>query len=167
MLEEMRSWKNNFSLLDNFETASLPTTSPEERKRLLSFVVCGGGPTGVETAAVRFYPDRSLHDVMSCDSRKYMTFAKKTLSIMSVWQLCLYVNFFYHHVVVSQTLQRRGFDTRYPVSFPYLEHCKQTLHSSGLHFQHFLQYSEAISKYAEVKFTLHVVMPGSLMQLSP
>lgn len=38
---------------DNFEAASLPTTSPEERKRLLSFVVCGGGPTGVETAAVR------------------------------------------------------------------------------------------------------------------
>ena len=37
---------------DNFETASLPTTTPEERKRLLSFVVCGGGPTGVETAAV-------------------------------------------------------------------------------------------------------------------
>ncbi len=29
----------------------MPTTSPEERKRLLSFVVCGGGPTGVETAA--------------------------------------------------------------------------------------------------------------------
>ncbi|KAF8201713.1 hypothetical protein BJ912DRAFT_1054030 [Pholiota molesta] len=29
----------------------LPTTSAEERKRLLSFVVCGGGPTGVETAA--------------------------------------------------------------------------------------------------------------------
>jgi hypothetical protein len=39
---------------DNFETASLPTTSPEDRKRLLSFVVCGGGPTGVETAAVSF-----------------------------------------------------------------------------------------------------------------
>ncbi|KAG6844138.1 hypothetical protein H0H87_009525 [Tephrocybe sp. NHM501043] len=38
-------------IMDNFEIASLPTTSPEERKRLLSFVVCGGGPTGVETAA--------------------------------------------------------------------------------------------------------------------
>ncbi|KIK59475.1 hypothetical protein GYMLUDRAFT_44452 [Collybiopsis luxurians FD-317 M1] len=38
-------------VMDNFEAASLPTTSPEERKRLLSFVVCGGGPTGVETAA--------------------------------------------------------------------------------------------------------------------
>lgn len=39
---------------DNFEMASLPTTSAEERKRLLSFVICGGGPTGVETAAVNY-----------------------------------------------------------------------------------------------------------------
>lgn len=38
-------------ILDNLEIASLPTTSKEERQRLLSFVVCGGGPTGVETAA--------------------------------------------------------------------------------------------------------------------
>lgn len=41
-------------LLDNIERAALPTTSPEERKRLLSFVVCGGGPTGVEFAAELF-----------------------------------------------------------------------------------------------------------------
>ncbi|OZJ02904.1 hypothetical protein BZG36_04919 [Bifiguratus adelaidae] len=41
-------------VLDNFEKASLPTTSPEERKQLLSFVVCGGGPTGVEYAAELF-----------------------------------------------------------------------------------------------------------------
>ncbi|SNX85333.1 probable NADH dehydrogenase (ubiquinone), 64 kD subunit, mitochondrial [Melanopsichium pennsylvanicum] len=38
-------------ILDNLEVASLPTTTAEERKRLLSFVVCGGGPTGVEVAA--------------------------------------------------------------------------------------------------------------------
>ena len=38
-------------MVDNFEVAALPTTSEEDRKRLLSFVVCGGGPTGVETAA--------------------------------------------------------------------------------------------------------------------
>ncbi|GAC74283.1 NADH-dehydrogenase [Moesziomyces antarcticus T-34] len=38
-------------ILDNLEVAALPTTTPEERQRLLSFVVCGGGPTGVETAA--------------------------------------------------------------------------------------------------------------------
>ncbi|WFC99861.1 hypothetical protein MYAM1_002607 [Malassezia yamatoensis] len=38
-------------LIENLEIASLPTTSPKTRERLLSFVVCGGGPTGVEIAA--------------------------------------------------------------------------------------------------------------------
>lgn len=50
---------------DNLETASLPTTTPEERKRLLSFVVCGGGPTGVEFAA-------ELADMMSEDVLNYV-----------------------------------------------------------------------------------------------
>ncbi|SCU78856.1 LAMI_0A06282g1_1 [Lachancea mirantina] len=39
---------------NNLELACLPTTTDEERKRLLSFVVCGGGPTGVEFAAEVF-----------------------------------------------------------------------------------------------------------------
>lgn len=39
------------TILDNFERAVLPTTSDDERRKLLSFVVCGGGPTGVEFAA--------------------------------------------------------------------------------------------------------------------
>ncbi|KAG9050650.1 hypothetical protein FS837_003750 [Tulasnella sp. UAMH 9824] len=53
-------------IIDNVEIASLPTATPEERKRLLSFVICGGGPTGVEVAAeisdlvhedlVRYFP---------------------------------------------------------------------------------------------------------------
>ncbi|KAI6045551.1 hypothetical protein EDC04DRAFT_2140477 [Pisolithus marmoratus] len=51
-------------IINNFETASLPTTSPEERKRLLSFVVCGGGPTGVETAA-------EIHDLCQEDIINY------------------------------------------------------------------------------------------------
>jgi NADH:ubiquinone reductase (non-electrogenic) len=34
-----------------FERASLPGLSAEERKRLVHFVICGGGPTGVEFAA--------------------------------------------------------------------------------------------------------------------
>ncbi|GAA5810668.1 hypothetical protein MFLAVUS_004094 [Mucor flavus] len=38
-------------IIENVEKACLPTTTPEERRRLLSFVVCGGGPTGVEFAA--------------------------------------------------------------------------------------------------------------------
>ncbi|KDR73557.1 hypothetical protein GALMADRAFT_251296 [Galerina marginata CBS 339.88] len=50
-------------IMDNFETASLPTTSPEDRKRLLSFVVCGGGPTGVETAAEIY--DFCQEDIMN------------------------------------------------------------------------------------------------------
>ncbi|KAJ6502224.1 hypothetical protein C8R45DRAFT_819047 [Mycena sanguinolenta] len=50
-------------IMDNFEAASLPTTTPEERKRLLSFVVCGGGPTGVETAAEIY--DFCQEDIMN------------------------------------------------------------------------------------------------------
>lgn len=42
------------SILTNLEYACLPTTTDEERKRLLSFVVSGGGPTGVEFAAELF-----------------------------------------------------------------------------------------------------------------
>ncbi|KAL8832292.1 MAG: hypothetical protein Q9191_000346 [Dirinaria sp. TL-2023a] len=38
----------------NVEAACLPTTSDEERRRLLSFVISGGGPTGVEFAAELF-----------------------------------------------------------------------------------------------------------------
>lgn len=41
-------------VIRNLEVACLPTTSDEERKRLLSFVVSGGGPTGVEFAAELF-----------------------------------------------------------------------------------------------------------------
>ncbi|KAE8230692.1 hypothetical protein CF326_g4300 [Tilletia indica] len=51
-------------IMDNLEIAALPTTTPEERKRLLSFVVCGGGPTGVETAS-------EIHDMMSEDVLEY------------------------------------------------------------------------------------------------
>lgn len=42
------------TVLKNLEKACLPSISDEERRRLLSFVVCGGGPTGVEFAAELF-----------------------------------------------------------------------------------------------------------------
>ncbi|KAJ6163425.1 hypothetical protein N7497_003404 [Penicillium chrysogenum] len=51
-IDDARQIKNK--ILDNMELACLPTTSDEERRRLLSFVVCGGGPTGVEFAAELF-----------------------------------------------------------------------------------------------------------------
>ena len=39
------------AISDAFESAMTPTQTIEERKRLLHFVVVGGGPTGVEFAA--------------------------------------------------------------------------------------------------------------------
>ncbi len=52
-------------VIDCFENASLPEISEEERKSYLRFVVCGGGPTGVEFAA-------ELHDFIEEDvSKKY------------------------------------------------------------------------------------------------
>ncbi|KAL1868639.1 hypothetical protein Plec18167_008231 [Paecilomyces lecythidis] len=57
-VDHARAIKNK--VLENLEMACLPTTSDEERKRLLSFVVCGGGPTGVEFAA-------ELYDLLNED----------------------------------------------------------------------------------------------------
>jgi len=51
-ISDARTIRN--AIIRNLETACLPTTDDEERRRLLSFVVCGGGPTGVEFAAELF-----------------------------------------------------------------------------------------------------------------
>ncbi|KAI8365447.1 hypothetical protein EDC96DRAFT_565300 [Choanephora cucurbitarum] len=74
--------KIRHKVTENVEKACLPTTSPEERKKLLSFVVCGGGPTGVEFAAelsdwinedlVKWFPklireDITIHIIQSRD----------------------------------------------------------------------------------------------------
>ncbi|CAL0303919.1 unnamed protein product [Lupinus luteus] len=51
------------TVIDLFERASLPSLSVEDKKKLLSFVVVGGGPTGVEFAA-------ELHDFVHEDLSK-------------------------------------------------------------------------------------------------
>lgn len=52
-------------VVDCFENASLPDLTEDEKKSYLRFVVCGGGPTGVEFAA-------ELHDFIEDDiKRKY------------------------------------------------------------------------------------------------
>ena len=53
-------------IMDNFERACLPSTTEEERKELLSFVVAGGGPTGVEFAS-------ELFDMMEEDLSPYVS----------------------------------------------------------------------------------------------
>eukprot|EP00882_Tetradesmus_deserticola_P003879 GHRQ01004103.1.p1 GENE.GHRQ01004103.1~~GHRQ01004103.1.p1 ORF type:complete len:615 (+),score=301.43 GHRQ01004103.1:630-2474(+) len=47
-----------------FERAALPYTPEDERKKLLSFVICGGGPTGVEVAA-------EIHDFVYNDLKAH------------------------------------------------------------------------------------------------
>lgn len=61
-IEDARSIRGR--ILDNLEIASLPTTTPEERERLLSFVISGGGPTGVETAS-------EIYDMLNEDVLDY------------------------------------------------------------------------------------------------
>lgn len=46
-------------LMDAFESANYPGVTEEEKRRLLRFVVVGGGPTGVEYAA-------ELHGTAQC-----------------------------------------------------------------------------------------------------
>lgn len=41
----------------NVEAASVPGLPEEQRRRLMSFVICGGGPTGIEFCA-------ELHDLL-------------------------------------------------------------------------------------------------------
>ncbi|KAJ2380636.1 hypothetical protein H4S02_006585, partial [Coemansia sp. RSA 2611] len=51
-------------IMANFEKVMLPTTPDDEKRRLLTFVVCGGGPTGCEFAA-------ELHDLLTEDLKHY------------------------------------------------------------------------------------------------
>ncbi|KIH92269.1 NADH dehydrogenase [Sporothrix brasiliensis 5110] len=57
-IDDARKIRNK--VVQNLEIACLPTTPDEERRRLLSFVVSGGGPTGVEFAA-------ELYDMLNED----------------------------------------------------------------------------------------------------
>ncbi|OMO96416.1 hypothetical protein CCACVL1_04966, partial [Corchorus capsularis] len=60
-VEDAQKLRN--TVIDCFEKASLPSVSDEERKRILHFVVVGGGPVGVEFAA-------ELHDIVAQDIAK-------------------------------------------------------------------------------------------------
>ncbi|KAL9272011.1 External alternative NAD(P)H-ubiquinone oxidoreductase B2, mitochondrial-like protein [Drosera capensis] len=62
------------SVIDCFERANLPTLSDEERKKILHFVIVGGGPTGVEFAA-------ELHDHVTEDLGELYPIAKDFVKI--------------------------------------------------------------------------------------
>ncbi|TPX51175.1 hypothetical protein SeMB42_g01832 [Synchytrium endobioticum] len=52
-----------YAIGSNLEAAALPTVTEEEKKKLLSFVIAGGGPTGVEFSA-------ELSDFINQDVRR-------------------------------------------------------------------------------------------------
>lgn len=62
------------TIVECFEKASLPKLSDEERKKILHFVVVGGGPTGVEFAA-------ELHDYVNEDLVKLYPKVKEAVKI--------------------------------------------------------------------------------------
>lgn len=66
---------------DSIELASLPTTPPEDRARLLSIVVCGGGPTGSELAA-------ELNDLIQEDLKRLYPHLAGELSVTVVDSNC-------------------------------------------------------------------------------
>ena len=90
-------------ILDNFETACLPTTTAEERKRLLSFVVCGGGPTGVEMAA-------EIYDLCQEDIVNYVRFNVLSYIILKPSQ------------IVPENLPKGGIYTYHPIKRTHPEH---------------------------------------------
>ncbi|VFQ81675.1 unnamed protein product [Cuscuta campestris] len=65
------------AVIESFEKASLPNLSDEERKKLLHFVIVGGGPTGVEFAA-------QLHDFVSSEAARLYPEVKNFVKITLV-----------------------------------------------------------------------------------
>jgi NADH:ubiquinone reductase (non-electrogenic) len=64
-------------VIDCFENASLPGLSNDEKRNLLRFIVCGGGPTGVEFAA-------ELHDFIEEDVKKKYKELEKFVEVVLV-----------------------------------------------------------------------------------
>lgn len=62
-VEDAREIRNH--VYKNLELASNPTISPKLRKKLLTFIICGGGPTGTELAA-------ELSDLLSEEVPKFV-----------------------------------------------------------------------------------------------
>jgi NADH dehydrogenase FAD-containing subunit len=74
-LEHARAIRNR--LIECFERASLPDLDPAERKRLLTFVVVGGGAINIEFAA-------ELHDFLTEDVSKWYPDLKHQIRVVVV-----------------------------------------------------------------------------------
>lgn len=94
-------------LMDLIEAANILPKGDEERKRLLSVVVCGGGPTGVEVAG-------ELQDYIDQDLKKWMPEVSSELKITLVEALPQVLNTFSEKLVeyTEQVFQDTNIDLR-------------------------------------------------------
>jgi hypothetical protein len=91
-----------------------------ERKRLLQFVVCGGGPTGVETAAVSKHIkiNPSLRNIGVCPGnirpvpRRHPKLCK----------ICFLQLDFHLQALVPQIMQGRSWNLRHSVTRPHSQY---------------------------------------------
>ncbi|KAA8519889.1 hypothetical protein F0562_014201 [Nyssa sinensis] len=95
------------TVIDCFERASLPDPSDEERKRILQFVVVGGGPTTVEFAA-------ELHDFVSEDLVKLYPEVKDLVKIRLLEAGDHILNMFDERIraFAEEKFQRDGIDVK-------------------------------------------------------
>ncbi|KAJ9690291.1 hypothetical protein PVL29_012776 [Vitis rotundifolia] len=95
------------SVIDCFERASLPNLTDEERKRILHFVVVGGGPTGVEFSA-------ELHDFVNEDLVKLYPTVKDLVKITLLEAGDHILNMFDKRITAfaEEKFQRDGIDVK-------------------------------------------------------
>ncbi|KAF5728960.1 external alternative NAD(P)H-ubiquinone oxidoreductase B2 mitochondrial-like [Tripterygium wilfordii] len=94
-------------VIDSFERASLPTLSDDERKKILHFVVVGGGPTGVEFAA-------ELHDFVTEDLVKLYPMVKESVKITLLEAADHILNMFDKRITdfAEEKFKRDGIDVK-------------------------------------------------------
>ncbi|CUM50004.1 unnamed protein product [Debaryomyces tyrocola] len=94
-------------LMDVIEAANILPKGDEDRKRLLSIVVCGGGPTGVEVAG-------ELQDYIDQDLKKWMPEVASELKVILVEALPNVLNMFNKKLVeyTKQVFQDTNIDLK-------------------------------------------------------
>ncbi|KAI3466636.1 hypothetical protein Pfo_023299 [Paulownia fortunei] len=95
------------TIIDCFERATLPNLSDEERRKILHFVVVGGGPTGVEFAA-------ELHDYVNEDLVKLYPKVKEAVKITLLEATDHILNMFDKRITAfaEEKFQRDGIDVK-------------------------------------------------------